>query len=113
MYYLKIYYINNCPFSISLLNLLNNNNIKYKKKLISDNKKKLYKSIIIKTFPQVYLKKYNSKGSLLLGGYTDINFIFNIIKKNNEFEKIYDKLKKANNNLSKRTILRLIELFVK
>lgn len=112
MYYLKIYYINNCHFSTKLLNLLNNNNIEFKQKLINEKKKKLYKSSVIKTFPQVYLKKYNSKGSLLLGGYTDINYILNTIK-NNEFEQIYKNLKEKNNNLSKRTILRLIQLFIK
>ena len=48
------------------------------------NEKENYKTEDIKTFPQVYLKKDNTKDSLLLGGFSDFN---NLI---NTFHKKYD-----------------------
>jgi hypothetical protein len=90
--------------------LLNSYN-KLKKNIItipySDKEK--YKTSEINTFPQIYLKKNNSNGNLLLGGYSDLKDFY---------DKFYNKQYSQNNvsefidkkKWSKKATLRLIEL---
>ena len=112
MYYLQMYLLRNCPYCIELQNLLKNVNKKnYKIIFVDDDKKEKYKTKFITTFPQIYLKKNNSNGSLLIGGYDDFNFIYNTIKLRN-FDLIYNNIHNKYENFSKRSILRIINLFV-
>ena len=111
MYTIYIYYIDFCIYSENALKILKN--IKHKKILVPPEKKHLYKNKYIDTFPQIYLKKNTSMGSLLIGGYTDLNFIVNEIKKNKDINKLKKKFdNKYNNKWSRKAILRLIELFI-
>ena len=112
MYYLKIYVLKNCGYcSLALKILKNNMNKKVKLEIVNvnENDKDKYKTKEINTFPQIYLKKDNSKGSVLLGGYTDIKNIINKI--NFDLDESYKFIKKNNKNLSKKAILRIIEIF--
>jgi glutaredoxin-related protein len=110
MYYLKIIVLKNCGYCNDAIQLLK----EYKKIeidiiTIKDDERHLYKTEFIKTFPQIYLKKKNSIGSLLIGGYDDLNFIKNTIKKN---KNTIEKIKKKYKNFSRKAVLRLIELFI-
>ena len=112
MYYLKIYVLKNCGYcSLALKILKKNMNKKFKLKIIKVNNedKEKYKTSDIRTFPQVYLRKENSKGSLLLGGYTDIKFIINKIKL--DLDKSKRSIKKKY-KFSNKVILRIIEIFI-
>ena len=112
MYKIYIYYIENCFYSASALKLLEN--VNHKKILVPYDKKYLYKSKLIDTFPQIYLKKDDSVGSLLIGGYDDLVFIINTLKKHKDLDKIKKIFnKKYKNKWANKAILRMIELFVK
>ncbi len=111
-YYFQLISLNGCPYSRNAEVLLKdvnhkltNINYKEKDKWINNN---------IKTFPQIYLKKNSSNGSLLLGGFDDINSINNIVNKQNTklIEKI-DNIKKLYPNINKKIILRIIDIFLK
>ena len=109
-YYLYCVILEDCPFSIEAKKLLDSHN-KFKKEIniIKYNDKEKYKTELINTFPQIYLKKYGSKGSQLIGGYTDIQYIFNKFYgkyNNNEVESFLTN----NKSWSKKGFLRLIEL---
>ena len=109
-YYLYCVILKNCPYSEAAYSLLNTyEKINKEFTFVTQDDKENYKTDKIKTFPQIYLKKYNSNGTQLIGGYSEIKSIFD------QFYGKYDKnnLKKFlsdNNNWSKKTTLRLIEL---
>jgi hypothetical protein len=112
MYTIYIYYIDFCLYSENALKKLKN--IKHKKFLVPPDKKHLYTNKYINTFPQIYLKKDNSIGSLLIGGYEDLDFIIDTLKKYKDLNKLSKILnKRYNNKWSKKAIFRLIELFIK
>jgi glutaredoxin len=108
-YFIKAILLEDCHYSESAKQLLNENNIKSEIIIISRNEKELYKTKNIITYPQIYLKKESKIGDLLLGGYSDLKNAFDIFK-----NKVYD----INNinifmekyNWSKKATLRLIEL---
>jgi glutaredoxin len=109
MYYIKIIVLKKCTYCNDALNILK----KIKKdKLeileINDDEKHYYKTDLIKSFPQIFLKKYNSKGSLLIGGYDNINFINNNFKN----KKAIEIIKKQFPNFSLKATLRIIQLFL-
>lgn len=109
MYYLKIITLEKCQYSDKVIELLDINKIEYKNKKINNINKNIYKNSLIDTFPQIYLKKNNTKGSLLLGGYSDLIYCLNLFKDNdndNDNKKIFiDKYK-----WSDKATTRLIEL---
>jgi glutaredoxin-related protein len=112
MYYLFIVILENCPFSENVVKLCERHNINFKSLKITLNEKDNYKTADIKTFPQVYLKKDNTKDSLLLGGFSDFN---NFI---NTFHKKYDQkdlinFQKQYSLWNKKSILRVIEIINK
>jgi glutaredoxin len=109
-YYLQIVYLENCPYSQSALKLLDDNNIQYKRINVSYNDKDKYKTELISTFPQIYLKKQGKSDSLLLGGRDDINNIYNKLKFNSQTIKNNINDIRNQYNFSKKTIVRLIEL---
>lgn len=111
MYYIDLYYLKNCPYCERTKQLLDLKNVNYNIIKVDQSNKEKYKNNIISTFPQIYLKKKYSKGSVLLGGYDNINSISNSITQ--ELDSTVKNIRKINKNLSKKASLRLIELFTK
>ena len=108
-YYFHLISLNDCPYSKNAEILLKNTN--HKLTNINYNEKDKWINKKIKTFPQIYLKKESSNGNLLLGGFDDINTINNILNKKdiNFIDKI-ENISKLYKNISRKTILRIIEL---
>jgi glutaredoxin len=106
---LKVVVLENCPYSIAAAELLTNYNIKFKKILVNHETKHKYKTEQISTFPQIYIK--DNKIELLLGGYSDLEEIINIINSTTKLDTIKNKLNKKYLLFDKKTILRLIQLF--
>lgn len=119
-YNLKVIVLENCPYSIAAVELLNNYNIKFQKILVNQNNKDKFKTNEISTFPQIYMINKNEK--ILLGGYSDLEEIINIINSSRTSSRnldiIKDKLKELYSNNKKniqnihRIILRIIEIFI-
>ena len=107
-YKLKVIVLENCPYSIAAAELLTNYNIPFEKILIKQNNKEKFKTSEISTFPQVYM--INNKDQILLGGYSDLEEIVDIINSSKNLDKIKEKLSKKYSNY--RIILRIIEIFV-
>jgi glutaredoxin len=109
-YYLYAIILEGCPYSKKAEELLNSyNNLEKNIITISYSDKEKYKTNEINTFPQIYLKKKNSNGNLLLGGYSDLKDFYN-----NFYKKTYSENNVSNfinnKNWSKKAVLRLIEL---
>lgn len=113
MYYFKLVSLENCPYSIACIELFTNNMIKHELVNVKYDEKDKFKSDEIQTFPQIYLKKKYSKGSVLIGGYTDIKKYYDMINLENNYNDIKILLNKKNNNISEKSILRIIELLSK
>lgn len=107
-YYIKAIILNGCPYSKNAEVLLKSNSIPSDINYINHSEKNTFKSDLISTFPQLYLKKYNKNGNLLLGGFNDLdNFIKTFRGKYNEVD-INNFISKS--KWSKKATLRLIEL---
>ena len=74
MYYLFVVILENCPYSMYAINLLDTLKIKYKYLIVKINEKEKYKTEEINTFPQIYLKKEITNDSHLLGGFNDLEY---------------------------------------
>ena len=111
-YYLHLISLANCPYSNLVEELLKNHNYNFKLTSITANLKDNWKTDEINTFPQVYLKRKNSKGSVLLGGYDKMNIIHNIISSitDKNLKENIKKLQKMYPLLSYKSCLRLIKL---
>jgi glutaredoxin len=110
-YYLNAVVLEGCGYSNAALKLLEDNKINYKKISITRANMNNYKNRTIDTFPQIYLKRENHNGSVLLGGYDDLKKFFDDFKYNlndNFEEKKKEFLKK--NKFSEKAFLRLIQL---
>ena len=112
MYYITVVCLNNCRYSESAKELLKKKGIKSKIIQVQYNDKDKYKSNAISTFPQVYLKKENSKGSLLLGGYSDLKKALTITQGKN-INNVTKKFQKAFPEWSKKAIYRFVEIINK
>ena len=118
MYYFKLISLKGCPYSQASEELFKNQKIKHELVQIDYTEKQKYKSDNITTFPQIYLKKKYSKGSVLVGGYDDIKEYFDLINESNtdvdkkilNFKNI---LNKKIPDISEKSILRLAELLNK
>ena len=110
-YYLHCIILKKCPFSEAAYSLIkSNDHIKTEYTFINYTDKEKYKTENINTFPQIYLKKINSNGSQLIGGYNEFKNLFNFFY-NNYNNKLLEEFKKNNNiKWSNKTLLRLIEL---
>ncbi len=107
---LKVIILENCPYSIASNELLTNYNIQFEKIVVNQNNKEKYKTNIISTFPQIYI--FNKDKEILLGGYSDIEEIINIINSSKNLDKIKEKLNKKYPNFSNnKIILRIIQVF--
>jgi glutaredoxin len=109
-YVLKVIVLENCPYSMAAVELLNNYNIKFKQINVNHNTKHKYKTDKISTFPQVYIIDKNND-NLLIGGYSDIEEIINIINKNKNLTNIKNKINKKYTHFDNKIILRIIEIF--
>lgn len=108
-YYLHLILLKDCHHSLNSFETVNNLKIKNESKWIStEEEKEMYKENY-PTFPQIYLKKENSNGSLLLGGNDDLQKFIGLFYKqkyNNKYiDNFMDKSK-----WSKKATLRMIEL---
>ena len=116
MYYFKIISLKSCPYSEAAESLFRENNIKHELFKVDRAEKEKFKTADISTYPQIYLKKEHSNGSVLIGGFDTIKEYFDVVKNNTNNSKVLDKLKskikKDNNNISDKSILRLIELLI-
>ena len=110
-YYIKIILLKNCIYSDNALKLLEYHNIPFEIINVDNNNKDLLKSNEINTFPQIFLKRKNRNGHLLLGGYTDLHEFINIFKhKNYNHQQISDFIKKY--KWSKIAIIKLAQLIL-
>lgn len=109
MYYIHTVLLDGCQYSISAKNLLDKYNINYKATNVNHTNKDLFKTDNLQTFPQIFLKKHNNNGSVLLGGYSNLNDLFGMFYKqkldNNKLSLVQNKY-----NMSKKAVLRLISL---
>ncbi len=111
-YELKVIVLENCPYSIAATELLTNHNIKFKKILVNQETKYKYKTEKISTFPQIFLiNKDSQNNEILLGGYSNLEEIINIMNSSTKLETIKNKLNKKYLSFDKKTILRIIEIF--
>ena len=117
MYYFKLVSLEGCPYSMASEDLFVNNKIKHELVKVKYNDKMKYKTDSINTFPQIYLKKKYSKGSLLVGGYDDIKEYFDLINNSiNQDDKTIKKFKelldKKIENISDKSVLRIAQLLI-
>jgi glutaredoxin len=108
-YKLKVIVLENCPYSIAAVELLTNYNIPFEKILVKQNNKEKFKTPDISTFPQIYM--YSKEDQLLLGGYSDLEEIMDIINSSKNLDKIKKKIGK-NKKYGPKIILRIIKIFV-
>jgi glutaredoxin len=109
MYYFNAILLEGCPYSISANELFKNYNIKSNIIWVNSSNKELYKTDKISTFPQIYLKKYNSVGNVLIGGYNNLKDLTDLLyeqKYNNEIIKTI----MSKYNISKKTSMRIFQL---
>ena len=116
MYKLKVYSLEGCYFSKSAESLLKNNNIEFDLISVSYDEKDQYKSKNkMNTFPQVFLE--TSKETIKIGGFTELNSIFNIINDKTPFDQVISKLKTTlsfeESENEKKNILRVISILRK
>ena len=108
-YYLHLVILQNCPYSIAAKELLENHpHIKTIITSVNNTNKENYKTDEIDTFPQIYLKKKNKQGSLLIGGYTEFKKLFDQYYKMKDYNN--NKITQINNKWSKRALLNFIIL---
>ena len=110
-YYVNAIMLENCPYSIAADKLLKDNKIPNKTIWINQQEKERYISDEISTFPQIYLKKLNSKGSLLLGGHDNLKETINNLKLNKNIPGETDKFMKKY-KWSKKATLRFFQLIL-
>ena len=112
-YYINAVILEGCGYSKAAKELLDKySNINKKYVFVKYEEKDKFKTDLIQTFPQIYLKKDNHNNNLLLGGYTELNnFINTFHKKYNE--KNLSNFLNQNKLWSKKGTLRLIELINK
>ena len=108
-YYVKAILLQNCPYSIAAQQLLNNFKIPHQITHITENEKITFKNDSIDTFPQIFLRKYNTNGNLLLGGYDDLNYFVQTFKGKKLSDENINKFM-AKYKWSKKATLRFIQL---
>ena len=108
-YYIKAILLHNCPYSHNAFDLIKKYQLHSKITWVSNDDKLKYKTTSINTFPQIFLQKYNSHGSILLGGFDDIQHIYNTFY-NKKYSESNITQFMAKYNCSKKILLRLIQL---
>ncbi len=108
-YYIKAILLENCPYSIAAHELLKIHNIPSEVVWVNNEEKHKYKTDIINTFPQLYLQKRKNIGSVLVGGYDNLNYFINTFKNNKLNDTLINKFMEEN-KWSKKAVLRFIQL---
>ncbi len=108
---LKAIILEDCPYSMALVKLLNDNEINFNKIMVKRIDKEKYKTKEIATFPQLYID------NILIGGYDTTKEIFDKINNSDDLDILKEELltyfKNTNQNLvNNKKILRLIKLFI-
>ncbi len=104
---LKAIILEDCPYSMALVDLLENNEISFTKIIVKRIDKEKYKTSQISTFPQLYL------GNDLIGGYDKSKEIFDKINNSDDLDSLKEDLNNyLNNKINNKKILRLIKLFL-
>ena len=112
-YYIYAVLLNSCPYSERAYDLLQMHGIEHQVKIVSREEKEKFKLENFETYPQIFLKKENSVDSLFLGGFSDLNDIFNTFKSKKYNEQSINNFQNKYNWWSKKAILRLIQLINK
>jgi glutaredoxin-related protein len=86
MYYLYIILREECPYSKNLVKLLKEYKIDFDSITVSIEDKEKYKTDLIKTFPQVYLKSLSNNDSILIGGFDITKELIENIKNDKKFD---------------------------
>jgi glutaredoxin len=108
-YFIKALLLEGCSYSIATHELIKNHQIPADITWIEQANKENYKNELINTFPQIYLKKINNNGNLLLGGYTELEyFISTFLGQKISETNINNWIEKT--KWSKKSTLRLIQL---
>ena len=116
MYYFKLVSLDGCPYSSASEDLFQNNKIEHELIKVKYNDKEKFKTELISTYPQIYLKKKYSNGSLLVGGYDDIKEYYDLINSKDikspdkKIENFKNLLNKKIYNISDKSILRIAQL---
>lgn len=111
-YFIKAILLEGCSYSNAAYQLLKTHQLPTDITWVNQSNKENYKTDQINSFPQIYLKKINSNGSLLLGGYQELE---------NSINTFYgQKISESNINnwmekklWSKKSTLRLVQLINK
>jgi glutaredoxin len=108
-YIIKAILLEGCPYSNSANSLLDIHSLSVEKTWVNQSNKEHYKTNEINTFPQLYLKKFNNKGSILLGGYQELSdFVSTFLKQKYSDDNVNHWMNKL--NWSKKAVLRMIQL---
>jgi glutaredoxin len=107
-YYLELILLKDCSYSDKALDLVKSLGINHKKIMVSENKDR-YKTKQTDTFPRILLKRHNRVGDVFIGGYDELDKLYQLFYKKPYSE---DKVKNYMNecNMDKHTVLRLIQL---
>ena len=112
MYYIHIVGLENCRYSNSAKELVESYGIENKYNEVSYHNKDKFKSAHHSTFPIIYMKRSLHMGQVLIGGYSELNILFNKF-----YSKPYDSVEVKNvmekYKMSKRLVLRFIQLINK
>ena len=110
---LKVFSLEGCYFSQSAEELLNNNNINYCLKKVTQNEKQAIKDVNkMNTFPQVFLE--TSKKDIIVGGFTELKSLSELVNKKDNFDNIFNEISnQVEFNDNKKNVLRLINILRK
>ena len=114
-YFINVIVLENCPYSIKAEQILNHYKIKHDIIRVNHNNKYKYKNDSINTFPQIYLKKRNHNGNLLIGGYNHLKSLIETFKNNKYTDSTINEYINNNeyitqNNITIKLLLKLINL---
>lgn len=111
-YFIKAILLEDCSYSNAADKLIKSYQLDVDIIWVNQKNKENYKTEYINTFPQIYIKKINSNGNLLLGGYQEFNSFINTFYKQPISElNIVNWITKT--SWSRKSILRLIQLINK
>ncbi len=111
-YFIKAILLEDCSYSNAAYQLIQTHQIPTDITWINQSNKENYKKDQINTFPQIYLKKINSNGNLLLGGYQELEHFINTFYGQKLIETNINKWMEKT-SWSKKSTLRLIQLINK
>lgn len=108
-YYFKIILLENCPYSLNAKKLLDKYKIPCQQIIVSKKEKNKFKTELISTFPQIYIKKNMNNGNLLIGGYDDLKYYFDIFRSKPLTKELFSSIY-STNKFSKKGIIILYKL---